>query len=221
MSWRCRWWLIVVVLFFHYHSKDQKVLLCLPQSKVTKSVLVPSSLAFEDGKTDSKLLCGREPCDNFKPPHTGAISHLEIPADNDWQCPYDLKTVTKWKSKYNRQKIEDLLFNRNILHFGQSKGTPWMQPFTRTGPIADLSLMALSIPRPLSPPANTSISYSARSSDDAFLHFQSKSSKASRSGRKFTSTLPSWPLQIPATTRWPQRRAKYERYCKRILQVHH
>ena len=79
----------------------------------------------------------------FKPSNTGAISHLETPADDDWEWPYDPKTVTDWKKEYDTQKVEDLLFERNIQHFGQSKETPWTQPpfssipFTGTGPIAD------------------------------------------------------------------------------------
>jgi hypothetical protein len=79
----------------------------------------------------------------FKPTHSGAISHLEIPAADGWQWPYDPKDIQAWKREYDTQKVEDLLFQRNILHFGQSKGTPWTQqpfsniPFTGTGPMAD------------------------------------------------------------------------------------
>jgi hypothetical protein len=79
----------------------------------------------------------------FKPNHAGAISHLEIPAAEDWKWPYDPKGVTQWKREYDTQKVENLLFTRNILHFGQSKETPWALPpfnaipFTGTGKIAD------------------------------------------------------------------------------------
>jgi hypothetical protein len=79
----------------------------------------------------------------FKPTNSGAITHLEVPADDDWQWPYDPKAVRAWKSELDSQKVEDHLFKRNILHFGQSKETPWTQapfsdiPFSGTGPIAD------------------------------------------------------------------------------------
>jgi hypothetical protein len=43
----------------------------------------------------------------FKPYHAGAISHLEIPATEDWQWPYDPKGVTQWKREYNAQKVEN------------------------------------------------------------------------------------------------------------------
>jgi hypothetical protein len=79
----------------------------------------------------------------FKPTHSGAISHLIVPADDDWQWPYNPKTVDEWKSEYDTKKVEDYLFERNIQHFGQSKETPWTRqpfseiPFGGTGPIAD------------------------------------------------------------------------------------
>jgi hypothetical protein len=82
----------------------------------------------------------------FKPANTGAISHLEVPDEYNWQWPYNPKTVTTWKSEYDAQKIEDHLFERNISHFGQSKDTPWTEPpfssipFGGTGPIADAIL---------------------------------------------------------------------------------
>jgi hypothetical protein len=78
----------------------------------------------------------------FKPANTGAILHLEVSDEEDWQWPYNPKTVTTWKSEYNAHKI-DHLFDRNILHFGQSNETPWTKtsfstiPFGGTGPIAD------------------------------------------------------------------------------------
>jgi hypothetical protein len=79
----------------------------------------------------------------FKPNHAGAISHLELRATDGWQWPYDPKQVQEWKREYDTKKVEELLFERNITHFGQSKETPWTQspfsaiPFTGTGPIAD------------------------------------------------------------------------------------
>jgi hypothetical protein len=79
----------------------------------------------------------------FKPINTGPISHIEVPTDADWKWPYDPKTVTGWKREYDTQKVEDLLFERNISHFSQANETPWTQPpfsdipFTGTGPIAD------------------------------------------------------------------------------------
>jgi hypothetical protein len=79
----------------------------------------------------------------FKPNHAGAISHLELPANDDWQWPYDPKQVQEWKREYDTKKVEELLFERNITHLGQSKETPWTQapfseiPFTGIGPITD------------------------------------------------------------------------------------
>ncbi len=81
----------------------------------------------------------------FKPANTGAISHLEVPT-GEWQWPYDPKQVTTWTREYDSQKVEDHLFDRNILHFGQAKETPWTKPpfsdipFDGTGPIADAIL---------------------------------------------------------------------------------
>ena len=78
----------------------------------------------------------------FKPQNTGSISHVEVPT-GDWEWPYDPKQATGWKSEYDPQVVEDHLFDRNTLHFGQSKETPWTQPpfsdipFTGTGPVAD------------------------------------------------------------------------------------
>jgi hypothetical protein len=39
----------------------------------------------------------------FKPPNTGTISHLEVPAE-EWQWPYDQKQVRTWKREYEPQK---------------------------------------------------------------------------------------------------------------------
>ena len=81
----------------------------------------------------------------FKPINTGAISHIEIP-QGDWQWPYDPKQITAWTKEYDTQKVEDLLFQRNISHFGQAKETPWTKPpfsdipFDGTGPIAEAIL---------------------------------------------------------------------------------
>jgi hypothetical protein len=78
----------------------------------------------------------------FKPDNVGSISHVEVPKD-EWQWPYDPKKVTGWRSEYDPQIVEDHLFDRNIMHFGQSKETPWTQtpfsdiPFTGTGPTAE------------------------------------------------------------------------------------
>jgi hypothetical protein len=74
----------------------------------------------------------------FKPQNTGAISHVEVPA-GERQWPYDPKTVPNWQQEYAPQKVEELLFERNISHFGQSNETPWTQhpystiPATGTG----------------------------------------------------------------------------------------
>jgi hypothetical protein len=42
----------------------------------------------------------------FKPPNTGAISYVEVPAE-DWQWPYDPKQVQNWKREYKPEKVED------------------------------------------------------------------------------------------------------------------
>ena len=78
----------------------------------------------------------------FKSQDTDSISHFEVPT-GDWEWPYDPKQATGWKSEYDPQVAEDHLFDRNTLHFGQSKATLWTQPpfaaipFTGTGPKAD------------------------------------------------------------------------------------
>jgi hypothetical protein len=42
---------------------------------------------------------------------------MEVPAEDDWQWPYDPKAVQAWKSKIDSQKVEDHLFDRNIFTF--------------------------------------------------------------------------------------------------------
>jgi hypothetical protein len=57
----------------------------------------------------------------FKPTNPEAIFHLETSAAEDWQWPYDPKQITEWKREYGTQRVEDRLFEWNILHFAQSK----------------------------------------------------------------------------------------------------
>jgi hypothetical protein len=53
----------------------------------------------------------------FTPNHAGAISHLEIPATEDWQWPYDPKGVTQWKRKYDTQTVENPLVQSEYTTF--------------------------------------------------------------------------------------------------------
>jgi hypothetical protein len=70
----------------------------------------------------------------FKPSHSGAISHLELPGTDDWQWPYDPKIVTEWRRECDTKKVEGHLFDRNttciaagthltyMLYVGESDG---------------------------------------------------------------------------------------------------
>jgi hypothetical protein len=81
----------------------------------------------------------------FKPAITGASSHLEVPTGK-LQWPYDSKAVETWQREDEPQTVEDLIFDCNTHHFGQSRETPWIHPpfssipFGGTGPIAEAIL---------------------------------------------------------------------------------
>jgi hypothetical protein len=66
----------------------------------------------------------------FKPTCQGGLSRLLIPADND--------SKNEWETVTQPERIQDLLNQRNIQHFGMAQGTPFTQePLTRLNWEAD------------------------------------------------------------------------------------
>ena len=58
---------------------------------------------------------------------SGALSYILIPKPfNGFK--YDPNTVKEWEAVYDQARIQELIIGRNIVHFGQSQGTPMTVP---------------------------------------------------------------------------------------------
>lgn len=71
---------------------------------------------------------------HFRPTNRSGLTHLMVPDKDIHDNPTnDVEAAATWWSETQPQQVLDLLFTRNITHFGQAEGTP----FT-VSPIKDL-----------------------------------------------------------------------------------
>jgi hypothetical protein len=69
----------------------------------------------------------------LKPQQAGGLSYILVPKDfSPEQYPYNPDMVTDWEPIHDPEMLQDLIQQRNILHFGQAHGTPFtMEPLNK------------------------------------------------------------------------------------------
>jgi hypothetical protein len=78
----------------------------------------------------------------FKPRDSGGLSYILVPENFDVEkYPYDPDKVEAWEQIHDQTQVQQFIQKRNILHFGQAKGTPFTEP-----PINAINWQASSIP---------------------------------------------------------------------------
>jgi hypothetical protein len=78
----------------------------------------------------------------FKPSENGGLTYVLVPENFAVEeYPYDPNTVDSWEAIHDQNLVQQYIQRRNIIHFGQAKGTPFTEP-----PISDINWQANSIP---------------------------------------------------------------------------
>jgi hypothetical protein len=65
----------------------------------------------------------------FKPSKSGGLSYILVPEQfSPEDFPYDPDTIYSWELIHDPEKLQNVIQQRNITHFGQAHGTPFTTP---------------------------------------------------------------------------------------------